>query len=471
MNFNTPQYAVLLTVVFWLYWLLRRNDARLLLLLVASYLFYSAWSPTYLLLLAGCTLFQWAVGWWIGRAEDVRRRRWLLALSVAGGLGALSVFKYFNFFITETDHLLSALGLPFVVPRLGVLLPVGISFYTFHTLSYTIDVYRRKAEPTRSLLQFAVFVAFFPLLVAGPILRASQFLPQLGSSRSLQEGQAMAGVQRILAGLVKKAIFADMIGATLVDPVFAAPAKYGGLGVVLAVYGYAIQIYSDFSGYSDIAIGSAKLLGYELPENFLRPYLATDLRDFWRRWHISLSTWLRDYLYIPLGGSRISPTRTQANLLLTMVLGGLWHGANWTFLIWGGIHGGMLAVNRWFQRRAEQRGGPPPRELPLWLRRFVTFHLVCLAWVFFRATNLAHAAQVLQALGAPPARVLAAGRLGILLVLLGLGLHFTPLEWKDRLVARYLALPAPAQALAAFMVICISAAAARIAAPFIYFRF
>jgi len=470
MSFNTPQYALLLIAVFWLYWFLKTPRARLLLLLIASYVFYGSWDARYLILLAGCTLFQFVVGCWLGDAVDPVRRKWLLALSVAGGLGTLVVFKYLGFFTGEIARTLAALGLDWAWPRLHVLLPVGISFYTFHTLSYTIDLYRRKIEPTRDLLQWAVFVAFFPLLVAGPILRASQFLPQLEGLREYQHGSAMDGVHRIVRGLLKKAVFADLLAAMLVDPVFARPLSYGNLALLLAVYGYAIQIYSDFSGYSDIAIGSAKVLGLQIPENFDHPYLATNLREFWQRWHISLSTWLRDYLYIPLGGSRISPGRTQLNLALTMLLGGIWHGANWTFVIWGALHGGMLALNRHLQRRAEGRPGPPTPERGLWLRRFGTFHLVCLGWVFFRAANLESAYQMLRLLVTPHSGA-SAGHVGPFLLLCGLALHFGHGPWKDALAGAFVRLPAPAQALLVWSGVCIAAYASGVAKPFIYFQF
>jgi len=474
MTFASPQYALLLSVVFWLYWSVRSPRGRLVVLLVASYVFYSAWNPAYVLLLAGSTLLDYGVGCGLDRTEAPRARRLLLGASLAGNLGVLGVFKYLGFGVTQANALLAAAGLPGLLPHLRILLPVGISFYTFQKLTYTVGVYRRELPATRDLLQFATFAAFFPQLLAGPILRAPQFLPQLAAPRPFRTEDALDGVHRILRGLLKKALFADALGAALVDPVFGAPARYGGLAIWLATYGYAVQIYSDFSGYSDIAIGSAKLLGFRVPENFQQPYLATDLRDFWRRWHISLSTWLRDYLYIPLGGSRRGHLRTQLNLLVTMLLGGLWHGANWTFVVWGAIHGVMLAVNRHLQRRAERRPGPPRRPLNVWLRRLGTFHLVCLAWVFFRADSVGAAAAFLRAAGRPS---LSLGELGqdglwgLLLLGLGLAMHFGHGAWKDSLARRFVGLRVTAQAAVAVGVICVVAMATQMAKPFIYFQF
>jgi D-alanyl-lipoteichoic acid acyltransferase DltB (MBOAT superfamily) len=291
----------------------------------------------------------------------------------------------------------------------------------------------------------------------------------LAIRQEFELGQTMDGVHRILRGLLKKALFADMLAFRLIDRVFEDPASYGSLMVLCAIYGYAIQIYADFSGYTDIALGSCKVLGYRLPENFNYPYLATDLRDFWRRWHISLSTWLRDYLYIPLGGSRISPQRTQINLLATMLLGGLWHGANWTFVTWGAIHGGMLALNRHLQRRAEERG-LGPSQWPVWVRRLATFQNVCLAWVFFRAPDFSSAAEMLTVLAEGSLRI-AVGPAGLLLMALGLFSHFAHGPWKQHLVRRFLDSPTIAQAGVAVAVVCIVAYCSLAARPFIYFQF
>jgi D-alanyl-lipoteichoic acid acyltransferase DltB (MBOAT superfamily) len=277
--------------------------------------------------------------------------------------------------------------------HLDVVIPVGISFYTFQSLSYTIDIYRRKLEPVDGPLPFLVFVAFFPQLVAGPIVRAAEFLPQLRLDPRLSAVQGGRGLFWIGVGLAKKVVIADLLAVNLVDRVFEMPARYTSAELLCGVYGYALQIYCDFSAYSDIAIGSALLLGLSLPQNFDAPYRAVNLRDFWRRWHISLSTWLPDYLYISLGGSRGGPWKTYRNLILTMLLGGLWHGAAWKFVVWGGLHGLWLALERAVTDWRRDRGIPPltPNPLLRGLQRLVTFHLVCLAWVFFRADSLSTA--------------------------------------------------------------------------------
>ena len=360
-----------------------------------------------------------------------------------------------------------------------MLLPVGISFFTFHTLSYTIDVYRGTMAPTSQLLDFAIFVAFFPLLVAGPIIRAAQFLPQLARDPEWSDERASVGLYLILKGLVKKALVADVIGAALVDGVFAAPGASHGWPVLLAIYGYAFQIYGDFAGYSDIALGSAKLLGLELPVNFRRPYRATNLRDFWQRWHISLSTWLRDYLYIPLGGSRRSPLRTQLNLFLTMLLGGLWHGANWTFVAWGALHGGALCVTRAVQKRSATLGKPkrPDPWWSLWGKRLLTAHLVCLGWVLFRATTFHDAWTVLGAIPTPGASLIAyltgsrerlfAGAM----LLCALLANLLPDSWALALQQHYAQASPRLQALVVATILVTVSAFAQAGAPFIYFQF
>src|SRR3972149_12100712 len=275
------------------------------------------------------------------------RRTWL-AVTLVGNLGVLFVFKYYNFAMDSAADVFLWLGHDWPIPHHTLLLPVGISFYTFQSFSYTIDVYRGELQPTRSFLKFALFISFFPQLVAGPIVRASTFLPQLESEPRFDDRKAEAGLGRILFGLFRKVCIADVLGVTLVDPVFADPGAQSAGMLLLAMYGYAFQVYYDFSAYSDMAIGAAQMLGYELPENFNHPYLATSIGNFWRRWHLSLSTWLRDYLYFPLGGGRGTTWRTARNLAIVMLLGGLWHGASWGFVIWGALQGVLLAGGRVF---------------------------------------------------------------------------------------------------------------------------
>lgn len=387
MSFASLPFAVFFVVVFAVYWCMRREGARHVMLLVASYAFYMAWNPWLVLLIVGSTILDFVVGLALGRAEAERRRKVLLVVSLVGNLGVLGIFKYADFFIQSFGSLVEQFGFRADVRTLGLLLPVGISFYTFQTLSCTIDVYRRRIEPERSLLRFALFVAFFPQLVAGPIVKARDFLPQLAAPRRFDWRSLDAGLMLILIGLTKKVLIADNL-ATLVEPVFAHPERYTTADLWLGMFCYAGQIYGDFSGYSDMAIGLARLLGFELCLNFASPYLAMSLSDFWRRWHISLSSWLRDYLYIPLGGSRGTRWRTARNLMLTMLLGGLWHGASWTFVVWGAIHGAALVVQKtWGWLVGGAAGSGQQRRNPIgivacWAS---TFLVVNIAWVFFRS--------------------------------------------------------------------------------------
>jgi D-alanyl-lipoteichoic acid acyltransferase DltB (MBOAT superfamily) len=333
-----------------------RPLGRVVVLFVVSSLFYHAWAAAmpgpyrYLLaLLLGTIVLDYYLALWIERTSDPRGRKALVILSLCSNLGILVFFKYADFFTQDV--------LDLDVQPLHLILPAGISFHTFQSLSYTIDVYRKQLRATRSVVTFATFVLFFPQLVAGPIVRAQDLLPQLDEPPALELSAATAGLFRIVVGLFKKIALADTLALALVDRVFEAPERFSAVEVVAGVYAYALQIYLDFSAYSDIAIGSAQVLGFTLPENFRTPYRAANLQEFWRRWHISLSTWLRDYLYITLGGSKGAPWRTYANLIATMVLGGLWHGASWAFIVWGALHGAGLAVTRYFQRRTDGREG------------------------------------------------------------------------------------------------------------------
>jgi alginate O-acetyltransferase complex protein AlgI len=386
MLFNSLEFALFLTALLGAHFLLVPASwvrTRKVVLLVASYIFYGSWNPPFVLLLAFSTLLDFLLASRMEKTSRLGRRRALLSLSLAGNLGMLGYFKYGGF-LTEQFYVLFGPWLTEPAPTgWDIVLPVGISFYTFQTLSYSIDVYRGRLAPTRSLLDFALYVSFFPQLVAGPIVRASDFLPQLQAGARRPAHDVAAALGRIGGGVVKKVVLADTLGS-FVDPVFAAPGDFGAFDVLIAVYAYAYQIYFDFSGYSDIAIGLAALFGFRIPENFDRPYLATNPREFWQRWHISLSTWLRDYLYVSLGGNRRGPARTYLNLLITMLLGGLWHGAAWNFLIWGGFHGAWLWVHRWWSKRRPAREGGMALQVS---KRVATFHGVCAAWVFFRAAD------------------------------------------------------------------------------------
>ena len=349
MIFTELRFLGFLAIVLAVHWTLRSAWTRKLWLLEASYLFYGLWDWRFLSLIFGSTALDYLVGLKLEGNDDGRSRKRWITLSVIANLGLLGVFKYTNFFLDSAIRFANALGLEASPHVLGIVLPVGISFYTFQTMSYSLDVYRRNLRAVRDPLDFALFVTFFPQLVAGPIVRAVDFLPQLEVPKFWRDVRVRACLTLFLVGYVKKACIGDNV-ATLVDPYFDKPGTFDALGAWTAVLYYAVQIYCDFSGYSDMAIATAGLFGYELRLNFDFPYLASSIRDFWRRWHMSLSSWLRDYLYIPLGGNRGSRLFQHRNLLLTMLLGGLWHGAGWNFVIWGALHGGALVVHREWER-------------------------------------------------------------------------------------------------------------------------
>jgi D-alanyl-lipoteichoic acid acyltransferase DltB (MBOAT superfamily) len=399
MNFASLEYIGFLIVV-WLVYLVLKRRGQNFLLLAASYFFYSMWDWRFLSLILISTGVDYTIGRVLARTKNPRSRRAALIVSLIANLGLLGFFKYYGFFVDSAVVLLESVGFQANRPVLEVLLPVGISFYTFQTLSYTIDVYRGKMPACRSLLDFALFVAFFPQLVAGPIERASHLLPLIQNKRTVTRPDISRGLFLILLGLVKKLAIADGL-ARSVDAVFSTSADVSGLDVTLATYAFALQILCDFSAYTDIARGTSKLFGINLMINFNAPYLSNNPSDFWRRWHISLSTWLRDYLYIPLGGNRKGPVRTYINLMLTMVLGGLWHGAAWNFVLWGFYQGSMLCIFRVFDNPDRHKPpAPSPYELPKRMRvvgrrvlfRLATaalfFQLVCYGWLLFRAESL-----------------------------------------------------------------------------------
>jgi D-alanyl-lipoteichoic acid acyltransferase DltB (MBOAT superfamily) len=403
MLFNSLEFAAFFPLVYAVYRLLgHRGQNRLLLL--ASYVFYGSWDVRFLALIALSTAVDFLCGLRIHESRDPRRRKLLLGVSLATNLGLLGAFKYFDFFAEGFLRLSAAFGLQVHAVTLDVVLPVGISFYTFQTLSYTIDVYRDRLEAEPDLLTFALFVAFFPQLVAGPIERARDLLPQLRQARTITREHVRSGLWLLLFGYFLKVFLADNL-APIVDRGFAPGGEATAFGVLVAVYAFAFQLFGDFAGYSSIALGCAALLGIRLSTNFLFPYFVTNPRDFWRHWHITLSSWLRDYLYVPLGGSRCSAWKVRRNLLVTMVLGGLWHGAGLTFVVWGAYHGLLLVAHRWVVGRlgdglGEAESGPVRWPGGLWrlAKVIAMFHWTCLGLLIFRAVSLPQVGALLWTL-------------------------------------------------------------------------
>lgn len=399
MLFNSIDFAIFLPIVFVLYWLLKsRLTAQNLLIAISSYVFYGWWDWRFLFLILFSTLIDYSVGFWMAKTEVSKHRKFLLWTSLIVNLGLLGFFKYYNFFIDNFVQAFSFFGVPLQPNSLNIILPVGISFYTFQTLSYTIDIYRGKLEPAKDFVSFAAFVSFFPQLVAGPIERATNLLPQFYTKRKFDYKQAVDGLRQILWGLFKKMVIADNC-AVYANLIFNNSEDYSGSTLAMGAVFFAFQIYGDFSGYSDIAIGTSRLFGFNLMKNFAFPYFSRDIAEFWRRWHISLSTWFRDYLYIPLGGSRGDKGQQVRNVFIIFIVSGFWHGANWTFIIWGLLNAMyflpllLLKKNRTFTNNiAENTFLPNFKEI---IQLVITFGLTVIAWVFFRAESLSHAIQFL----------------------------------------------------------------------------
>lgn len=475
MLFPTADFALFFFVVFCVSWALRqRAEARKLVLLVASYFFYGYWDWRFTGLLALSSVINYVAGRMIASSGSAGARKTVLLTAVALNLAILGFFKYFGFFIATLSDLLVMVGLERDLPLLQIILPVGISFFTFQGISYVTDVYRGEVGPVRSPLDLFLYISFFPQLVAGPIVRAAWFLPQLDHTPRLTRRALCFGLTLILLGLFKKMVVANYLATELVDGVFLDPGGYSSLELLIAIYGYAVQIYCDFSGYSDIAIGVAALMGYRFHKNFDCPYRARSLREFWRRWHISLSQWLRDYLYKPLGGSHHGRAATYRNLAITMLLGGVWHGAAWTFIVWGAIHGTALAVERAF--RVAQSGGEPQRQetgaIRAPLQILATFHVVCLAWIFFRSEDFATAFTYLRELGRFTSEIYLASPFLVGLIALVLAAQFVPANCVERLANRLEVLPVWAIAGAfAVLLLAIDLVAPEGTAPFIYFQF
>ncbi|MGZ3449694.1 MAG: MBOAT family O-acyltransferase [Polyangiales bacterium] len=508
MAFNSVQYAIFFAAIFAAYWALRgRHVLRTLLVVLASAWFYTRfdYGPShprigwvYLGILFTSAVIDFGLSQAIHGVDTSpralsdktwaeQRRKRLLLVSVVYNLGVLAYFKYTNFGIHTAQSVLAAAGIHVHPRTLAIVLPIGISFFTFETMSYTIDVYRRELVPPMArgeglarirswmgaFLEYLLFISFFPHLVAGPIIRPKDMLPQLRRDPVFDEEQASEGVFLVACGLLKKVVIADYLALNHVDRVFDRPEWFSAPEALAAVYAYALQIYCDFSGYTDIAIGSALLLGISLPKNFDSPYRSRSLQEFWHRWHISLSSWLRDYLYIPLGGSRGSQAKTYRNLMITMLLGGLWHGASWNFVVWGALHGAALAATRMWQRRREARGETvDTRPWVEVMKGVLTFHYVCLAWIFFRAEGFPRAKMMIRQIFAGGFRVTNLSRTVVAVIALGFVTHLIPDDWFVRLRRGFVALPAPVQGGLLFAVaLVIKKVASTQVVPFVYFQF
>jgi alginate O-acetyltransferase complex protein AlgI len=468
MLLTTPAFFTFLVAIFVAYWLLSRHRlAGLAVIIFANYFFYARWDLVYLLLIPLASTGDFFIGQTLDREQRPGVRRCLVTLSILMNVGLIASVKYVPFLLESYAHWTST------TPRAWPwMLPLGLSFYAFQAMTYTIDIYRRDAKPTTNFLAYLASVSFFPTTLAGPITRLSNLIPQWTKQQALNPQDGGKALFLIGLGLLKKFMIADYLAENLVNRVFDLPTLYSGTEVLLGVYGYAMQLYYDFSGYTDIAIGSALLLGIKLPINFNRPYAAMNIADFWRRWHISFSNWLRDYLYFSLPGLRSRwKIFTYGNLVLTMAIGGLWHGASWTFVVWGLWHGFGLATQRWWQ---VFRGNPTPSPA-LWarfLRGFLTFHFVLFGWIYFRSANLSTAQDILWQIcsGTISFSNVSAGF--VLVMLVAAAAHYLPKNWYDGSLRIYSASPFYVQAAAmAALVVAIQYVGATGAVPFIYNRF
>ena len=468
MLFPTLTFGLFFLALFALAWIVQRPaEWRKIILLVASWIFYGAWDWRFVTLLIASGAMNWFIAREISHRRGPRHRKALLIGGVVANLTILGVFKYYGFFFDSIDQGLRILGWSRDMPVIQVILPIGVSFFTFQGMSYLIDVYRGKCHAA-SLLHVTLLMSFFAHLIAGPIVRGADLIPQFERGPKLSREGAATGVLLIIWGLFKKSVIASELATGLVDPAFFDPAAHGATDLIAASYGYAVQIYADFSAYSDMAIGLAALLGYRFPRNFDQPYRAFSLQDFWRRWHISLSSWLRDYLYIPLGGSRGSVWFACRNIMITFILGGLWHGAAWKFATWGLLHGVGLSIERLWTRF---KPAALP-ALPKWVGLIVTFHLVCLAWIFFRAESFDSAIDFIKGFGRWDNAALSFTPMALGLILFGLALHASPPRLIEAVGARAARLPALAFGLGAgVLILLIDALRPEGVAAFIYYQF
>jgi len=466
MSFNSSEFLFFFPLVLVAYTLtFHRERWREVMLILASYLFYMSWNWRYAGLLVFATVVDYSVGRLIVQESRPGVRRIILIASLCSNLGMLCVFKYYNFFVELSGPITTIFGLDVSFLKHELLLPIGISFYTFQTMSYTIDLYRGEKVLEKDFLKFAVFVSFFPQLVAGPIVRARHFLPQLHRIPAVSQDRIQDGLLLVFRGLFKKIAIADLLGLLAVDKVFANPAAFSSWDLMIALYAYTFQIYNDFSGYSDIAIGLARILGFDLPQNFNRPYLSQSVREFWTRWHISLSTWLRDYLYISLGGNRMPRWRMRVNIMITMLLGGLWHGAALHFIAWGAYHGFLLML---FRRKDD---GVISSEWWVTLRRqVVCFHLIVLGWLLFRVQDLPNLVQYVEGLAK---NGMGTQFHGLFYMILGLAivLHIVPIERWKKIETQFFRLPVSVQA-GAYAILLVLYCGFTLESPaFIYFQF
>ncbi|MDP2339422.1 MAG: MBOAT family O-acyltransferase [Deltaproteobacteria bacterium] len=473
MLFHSLQFLLFLPITMFLYWSFAQHaTARKVILVVASLIFYMAWNPAPVVLLLYLTLVDWAVGVWLAKVEKPSWRKAIVALSIVNNLFLLGLFKYADWITKSVVDAAGSFGIELVYKPLGLLLPVGLSFIVFQGMSYTIDVYRRELRARPSLLDVAVFMTFFPHVVAGPIVRASDFLPQIEERPRINDDIGGRALFRILTGMVKKLVFADFLAANLVDRVFADPGNHTGLEVMVGIVAYTLQIYYDFSAYSDIAIGTAALFGYVLKENFDKPYLSPNLFEFWRRWHMSLGSWLRDYLYVPLGGNRSSKSRTLTNLMITMVLGGVWHGADWRFVAWGLTHGIGLSLTRiWWWTFGKPKAPSIVRTVVCTL---LTFLLVVELRIVFRAKDLSHAADVFLAQADHWGSLAAPALTWPVLLCLGVAMagHLCTHGFYDRVAGGFARLPVGLRiAVMLGAALLTQQVASAEAQPFIYFKF
>jgi alginate O-acetyltransferase complex protein AlgI len=470
MLFPTIEFAIFFALVFPVTWLLNDyNAAKKWFLVAVSYFFYAFWRADFTLILLTSSVVNFGLALILGRLADGHPRLAVLWLGIVFNLSVLGAFKYYNFFAASAMNVAHSAGWNFNIPFFEVGLPIAISFLTFHALSYIIDVYHRKIAPTRSLVDILFYISFFPHLIAGPIVRAKAFLEQTVRRSNPKDIRLGLSVFLIVGGLFKKVIVANYLSTDFVDGVFRSPADYSRLDLLLGMYAYALQIYCDFSAYTDIAIGVANLLGYQFPQNFNQPYRALSVQDFWRRWHITLSTWLRDYLYIPLGGSRGGEIATYRNIMITMTLGGLWHGASVNFVIWGMLHGAALVVERMLGVTGE--GGH--RRIPAAIAWFITFHFVCVTWVFFRSPSLEGAQTYLSTLIAGEAIFsTTVTPLVAAMLVFGALTQIIPNHWFDSLEIYYDRASIAVKVAVPFVVIFLVAIAAPGGVPpFIYFQF